>query len=46
MECSAFCEDSTLFPGMCYLVDFIDTISTVCKFVRRTKIISSFVKKR
>ena len=46
MEYDAFNEDSTSFPGICYLVDFIDTAHTVRNFVRRTKLISSFFKKR
>ena len=46
MEYDAFYEDSTLFPGICYAVDFIDTAHTVRNFVSRTKLISSFFKKR
>ena len=46
MKCDAFCEDSTSFPGICYLIDFIDTASTVNNFVRKTKLISAFFKKR
>ena len=46
MKCDAFCEDSTSFPGICYLIDFIDTPSTVNNFVRKTKLISAFFKKR
>ena len=46
MECDAFYEDPTSFPGICYLVDFIDTAHTVRNFVRRTKLIFSLLKKR
>ena len=46
MEYDAFYEDSTLFPGICYVVDFVDTALTVHNFVSRTKIIPSFFKKR
>ena len=31
MQCDAFCEDSTSFPGMCYLLDFIDTTTKIAK---------------
>ena len=33
MECNGFCEDSTWFQGMCYLIDFIDTLRTVQDFL-------------
>ena len=46
MEYDAFYKDSTLFPGTCYVVDFIDTAHTVRNFVSRTKLISTFLKKR
>ena len=37
MKCNAFCEDSSSFPGICYLSDFVDTAHTIRNFVRRTK---------
>ena len=37
--------DSIWFPGMCYLIDFVDTAPTVRNFIRRSKLISSFKKK-
>ena len=46
MERDALYKDSTSFQGICYLVDFIDTAHTVRNFVGRTKLISSFFKKR
>ena len=46
MECDAFYEDSALFPGIFYLVDFIDTAHTVRNLLRRIKLISFFFKKR
>ena len=46
MECSAFLEDSTSFPGMWYLIGFIDTARTVRNFAGRAKLISSVFKKR
>ena len=45
MECDAFYEDSASFPGICYLVDFIDTAHTVRNLLRSIKLISSFFKK-
>ena len=45
MKCDAFCEDSTSFPGICYLADFIDTAHTTHNLVRRTKLIPFFFKK-
>ena len=44
IRCNAFCEDSTSFPGICYLADFIDTAHTIHNFVRRTKLIFFFKK--
>ena len=47
MKCNnAFCEDSTSFPGICYLADFIEKAHTIHNFVRRTKLISFFFQKR
>ena len=46
MKCDAFCEDSTSFTGICYLIDFIGTARTVNNFVRKTKLIAGFFKKR
>ena len=46
MKCDAFCEDSTSFTGICYLIDFIGAARTVNNFVRKTKLISAFFKKR
>ena len=45
IRCNAFCEDSTSFPGICYLADFIDTAYTTHNLVRRTKLIPFFFKK-
>ena len=44
MECGGFCIDSTSLPGMCYVIDFIDTVCTVSNFTRKTKLLSSFLK--
>ena len=44
MECDGFCIDSTSLPGMCYVIDFIDTVRTVSNFTRKTKLLSSFLK--
>ena len=38
MECIGFCIDLTSFPGMCYLIDFINTACTACKIIRKTKL--------
>ena len=38
MKCNAFCENSTSFPGICYLADFIGTAHTIRNFVRKTKL--------
>ena len=37
-----FCENSTSFPGITYLIDFVDPARTVRNFLRRQKLISSF----
>ena len=37
-------EDSTLFRGMYYLIDIVDTPRTVSNFLKITKLISSFFK--
>ena len=44
MECGGFCIDSTSLPGMCYVIDLIDTVCTVSNFTRKTKLLSSFLK--
>ena len=36
--------DSTSFPRMCNLTDFVDTSPYVQNFLRRTKLVSSFIK--
>ena len=46
MKCNAFWKDSISFLGICYLEDFIDTAHIICNFVRKTKLISLFSKKR
>ena len=44
MECGGFCIDSASLPGMCNVIDFIDTVCTVSNFTRKTKLLSSFLK--
>ena len=46
IECGAFSEDSTSFPGMCYFIDYWHSARTVRNFARRAKLISSVFKKR
>ena len=38
MLCDVFYKDSTSFPGMFYVIDFIDTAHTACDFPRRKKL--------
>ena len=45
MSTDVFCKDTTLLPGMYYLIDFVDTKSTVHNFRRRAKLISWLPKK-
>ena len=42
MQCGGFCIDSNSFPGLC---DLIDLTCTVFDFVRKAKLLSSFLKK-
>ena len=42
MQCGRFCIDSTSFPGF---PNLIDLTCTVCDFIRKTKLLSSFLKK-
>ena len=42
--CRRFCIDSASFPGMCYLIDFIDTAYTACNFMKKMTLLSSFLK--
>ena len=44
MECSEFCKNAASFPVMSYLIDFIDVAHTVHNFIRRKKLIPSFLK--
>ena len=46
MEWGKFFKNSVSSPGMSYLIDFIDIAHTVHNFIRRTKLISSFFKRR
>ena len=44
MAFGGLCENSTSFPVMCYFIKFIDIAHTVPNFIRRTKVVFSFVK--
>ena len=45
MECIGFCIDLTSFPGMCYLIDFINTACTTCKIIRKKKLYTLLILK-
>ena len=40
MQCDVLWKDSTSFPEMFYLIDFIDTAHTACNFLKRAKLMS------